>query len=498
MIRRGLPAVVSCALALLAVPGTASADDVGVFGAATAEYIQNTERDPSASAFDGRVELDVEIGSLTLGAVYRAHLLSEPTYNPAGKPLPDAEVTQRYVEFARDDLFLRAGDFFVTFGRGLALRSFEDVDLEHDTGLDGLYAEYSVGGAAVSALSGVATERISGTGFVDHRIRGARASVPVLDWLDVSGSVVERSATEWDEELVIPAQSARLEESVVAAGFGAGFGALSLGGEYADRGGENPVTGESAVEGHASYLSAMVDLPWVTVLGEYKDYDDFGHYLVNPPTCVRDHPWTLMNRVTHEVVLADERGFLVEGRAPLGESLYLVGGASEARSHGRDLRHWEYYGQLDHSFSDRVTGSAALSWSREYLFVGLEGTGKFDEHVSAAVDLAVEVSPGQTIELVGEGQRAEDPSGDTCGNYLLAFACYPTSSVTIVSAAEWTTDRFADRGVWVVTEVKFLPTPDSEIALALGSEPEGKKCSGGVCHFEPGFEGMRLRLSTYF
>lgn len=492
------PAAVWIVPLLVVAPLAASAEDVTVQGAATVEYIQNTDFDPSASAFDGRVELDIGIGAVTLGCVYRSHLLSEPTYNPAGRPLPDAELSQRYAEFTRDALTLRAGDCFATFGRGLALRSFEDVDLEYDTTLDGFLARYSFGAAALEAISGAATERVSRTGAIDHRIRGIHASVPVSGWLDVGGSVVERSATERDEVIVIPAESARFEESILTAEVGLRLGALEISGERAARDGRNPVTDDGAIDGRATYVAGSLSLPWLTLFGEYKDYWDFRHYLVSPPTCARDHAWTLPNRVTHEVALDDERGFLIEGSAPLGDGLYLTGGASEARNHAHDLRHWELYGELDHALSERVTGTLGASWSREYLFIGAEGVGKFDEHASAVVDLAIETAPGQLVELTGEGQRIEDPSGECFERYLVAFACYPTSFVTIVSAAEWTTDRFADRGAWLVTEVRFLPTPDSEIAVAVGSEPEGKKCSGGVCHFEPEFEGARLRLSTYF
>ncbi len=43
------------------------------------------------------------------------------------------------------------------------------------------------------------------------------------------------------------------------------------------------------VQGHAAYASGTLDLGLATLFGEFKDYDDFTHSLVNPPTCVHEH-----------------------------------------------------------------------------------------------------------------------------------------------------------------------------------------------------------------
>lgn len=44
---------------------------------------------------------------------------------------------KRYLEFRKDDLYIRAGDLYTLYGRGLALNLFESRPLGFDTGLDG-------------------------------------------------------------------------------------------------------------------------------------------------------------------------------------------------------------------------------------------------------------------------------------------------------------------------------------------------------------------------
>jgi len=471
--------------------------DVSTSGLLTAEYLYNTDEEASVS--EARLELDLWVGDFTIGAVYRAYQLSDPGYNPAGVEIPLAEIKHRYAEYDSGDLLLRGGNFFVTFGRGLTLRSYEEVELEYDTVLDGLLGEYRAGPVTVTALAGTATDDEAGTGYVEHAIRGGRASARPLDWLGVAASAVERITTQKDEDVDIPDELARDEDVVLGGELDLWLGRVTFGGEYAGRNGENPVTGGDEVQGHATYASATLDLDWVTLFGEVKDYDDFDHYVVNPPTCVRDHLWTLMNRATYVVNLNDERGFLVEGTAPVAGA-YVTGGASEARRHSGDLAHWEIFGQYEQTFGEGIMVSAAGSWSREYLFSGATSSGKFTEHTIAAGDVEFPVGDSQLVELSLEGQRIEDTTGDVYDEYLGAAAWYPSHRTTITAVVEKTTHDVGpdEPDVWLMVDWKQLLADDLEVTLSVGTQRGGKKCTGGVCYIEPEFEGARMRLTKYF
>ncbi|MFH1502194.1 MAG: DUF6029 family protein [Candidatus Eisenbacteria bacterium] len=476
-------------MALSSVPVLADTE-VLVSGVLNADYLYNT--DEEASAMDARLDLDLAVGPLTLGVVYRAYQLSDPLYNPADIDVPEATVKHRFAAYESGAFRARAGHFVSTFGHGLTLRSYEDVDLEYDTLLDGLRAEYDVGPVGVTALAGTVEEKLFGTRQREHRVRGVRVNVPVGGWAELAGSAVERAWTDGDEDITIPASQARFEDSLQGAELSLWLGPLTLAGEYAERDGENPVTGGGELTGYAAYATGTLELGWLTLFGEFKDYERFEHYLVSPPTAVRDHAYTLMNRATYQIKLDDERGFLVEGSAPVGDVLFLTGGASEARNHDGDLSHWEIFSQVDHSFAGPVTGGLGWSWSREYEL------GAFTEHMTGAADVYLTLGDGRVVETSFETQRAEDPAGVTWNDYLGSLTVYPGTDITLALNLEATTDETQERDVWTMVEVRALLPEDVEASFSMGTERGGKKCSGGVCYYEPEFEGARIRLAKYF
>ena len=483
-------ALAAAALILMGAPLPAAAQEVTARGSLTGEYLYNLVED--GSVFDGRVELDAETGPFLVGIVYRAYQLSDPDYNPALKDIPASEIKHRFAEFHKDALSVRAGHFFSTFGKGLALRSYEEIDLEHDTVLDGILASYDLGVASVTALSGIASEDLSPSRERNHTVRGVEVTASPWEWASLGGRAVERSWEDDDEDVALPDSLALFEDVVLSGQAELWLGPVSVSAEYAGRSGENPETGLESLQGHATYLSGTADLGWATLFGEVKDYEDFAHRFVNPPTCVREHPWTLMNRATYEIDLDDERGFLAEGTVPIGEQVSLTGGASEARDQNSDLAHWEMFGTVAYSIGESATGSFAASRSREYLL------GKFTEHVIGAADLDVDFASGFSLGVVAEAGTTDDVTGIQYEDYIASVTWYPGGGVTVSHVFEATTSELETRTTWLMSEVKKSITDDLEVALAAGAERGGKKCAGGVCYFEPEFEGVRLRLNAFF
>jgi len=494
-------ALLSVALLVLVAGSVSAETDVYASGVVQWEYLYNTDDDIESSVSDARVDLDIGVGPLTLGAVYRAYQLSDPAYNPAGEYIPEAEVKHRYMALEYEDINLRAGHFFATFGRGLTLRSYENADLEHDTVLDGIMVDYDAGFVGLTALAGTTKEDDSDTRYYTHVIRGARAAMPLGELFEIAGSIVERSRTLEDEDVAVHPDYARFEDGVLGAELSGWLGPLTFGGEYAERSGENPATGDPAedVQGHATYASGTLDLGLITLFGEFKDFDDFAHSLVNPPTAVREHLWTLMNRATYEVDLNDERGFLVEGSSTLGDVLFVTGGASEARSHDRDLRHWEMFGHATYDIGSDVTLGAAASRSREYLFGAEGGTGKFTEHTTGVAEVDFTGVDDLAVELTIEMQRTEDPAfEDVQKDYVASFTLYPGSDLTISGVYERTTADWEERETWTMFSVRKSFDNDLEAEFSGGTERGGKKCAGGICRYEPEFEGVRFRLTKFF
>jgi hypothetical protein len=435
---------------------------------------------------DGRVDFEVDVGPLTLGGTYRAYDFGEGDYNPRGIE-PAYGLTHRYVEGKVGGLSFRGGHYFSTFGRGLTLRGFEDIGLEHDTSLDGFIAEYEAGPFAFAGLGGRVTEREGEVRELEYRLRGGRARVLLQPGISLAVSGVSR-----DTEFILPEEFPEFADHVIGGEAEVWLGPVSIAGEYAYReGGYYPELEQEEETGHGVYLMGTATTSWSTLLAEYKNYERFEHALVNPPTCVRDHVWILMNRVTYQVDLGDERGFLAEGTLMPTDGLEITGGASEARRQDGNLAHWEIFGQADHSLPVWGITSVAGSWSREYAL------GKFTEYMTAAIDLEYGIGANE-VEIDLEAQRTEEPSGESFGTFLTSIGLYPGAGLSLSLVGETTSQAGLDQDFWLFGDIRKTISSDFEISLGGGTERGGKKCSGGVCFTEPEFKGIRLRFLSYF
>jgi hypothetical protein len=499
--------LVAAGLFLLVVaPSLCLGGDAEVRGLLRSTDLYNTDR--GAYVLDGRLDTEVDFSVFTLGGAYRGYHLSDKQYNPRGIDAPQPAIKHRYAEMRLANgagslgSTVRAGHFFATFDRGLTLRSFEDIDLERDTALDGVMGELEMErgagegpavGVTVSGLTGRAQERVTATRSNEHRASGARVALAREGVVTVAASYLERATERSDKTVALPGGLRRFDDHVIGGEVETWLGPVRLAGDYAYREGDYYVgLRKGDVPGHGLYLSGNFAGPWFTLLGEYKDYKRFQHALVNPPTCVTEHVWTLANRVTHVVNLDDERGFLAQGTLSVFENTPVTGGASEARTAGGGLANWEMFGEVGHPVARLGMGVVGGSWSREY--VG----GKFTEYMTVMLETETLAEGDVPFELGLGGQRIEEPSGETFENYLGSLTWYAAETVTVSGVAEATSQEGLTRDLWGYGEVSAALSDGLNVALGFGTERGGKKCSGGVCYTEPEFAGVRLRLSKSF
>jgi hypothetical protein len=482
---------VTCLVGLLCLLtiAAAHAEDMEARGSVRGEGLVNT--DEGAVVLDGRIDFEVDIGSFTFGGAYRAYDFGGD-YNPAGIA-PVYDLKHRYFEARHSGLFAKAGHYFSTLGRGLTLRSFEDIDLERDTALDGFTAEYEAGRYMITALAGELSEDVTDIQDREHRVRGGRFQASFTDMITVAATGLDRNTVRHDEEVALPESLSTFDDEVLGAEVEIWTGFLTFAGEYARReGGYYPLLRQRDSDGHGAYLSASVSTERLSLLGEYKDYERFEHELSSPPICVKEHVWALMNRVTHEVDFNNERGFLIEGILSAPADLQVTGGASEARTQGGGLVHWEIFGQVDQIEPRWGIRSLAGSWSREYL------SGRFTEYVSLALETEYQVAAGRIVEIGLEAQATEQPSGKSHEDLMAAINFYPAPGVTLAALGETTTSDDEARDIWLSGEIRMEVTQDFEVALGGGTERGGKRCSGGVCYTAPEYAGVRLTFSTFF
>ena len=234
----------------------AAAVEIDARGSANGDGRYHTEE--NAVVVDGRIDFDVDIGPFSFGGAYRAYDFGEGSYNPRGIA-PIFDIWHRYVEGRSGDLTARGGHYFSTFGRGLVLRGFEDIALEHDTSLDGFIAEYQPGTAGFTGLAGQASERISDIKSNTYRVRGGRLQGWLGSQVSVAVSGLDRSVTRKDEEITLPDSLSEFADYVLGSEAEAWLGPVSVVGEYAYRNGDYyPSLRQGKLDGHGFYLAGTV------------------------------------------------------------------------------------------------------------------------------------------------------------------------------------------------------------------------------------------------
>ena len=249
-------------------------------------------------------------------------------------------VTHRYLEAYSDNGTVRAGHYYALFGQGMTLNAYEQRDIRVDTNLEGLHIRGDRGPLSVTLLSGttVGGKMENETRPRTDRLQGGDVE---FGWWQ-TGITLGASAVElqWRDR---PTRDLRGGRMAIFRG------TLDAQGEYAEiqRPGRN---------GKGLYLSANLGIGPLQLSGEYKDYDSFwlrasdGNTTYNlPPSVIRDHTYTLLNRHPHLLDADDETGFQVEGTLAMFENSTLTAYAAQTRNQEdeRESNHFdEMFGEL--------------------------------------------------------------------------------------------------------------------------------------------------------
>jgi hypothetical protein len=229
--------------------------------------------------------------------------------------------------------------------------------------------------------------------------------------------------------------------------------------------------------------------------GEYKDYEDFRFFAYNqPPAATREPSYTLLSRHPYVLNPDNEKGYLVEAVVT------------------------PYFGAtltVTRSETDRQNGAAYFEeWFAEYrteIGEAFEVAAVFDyiQNVENAVEdytpiLEVEYAPGGEWSTRGEYQFQITDRGDVDETTHLGLLEYNVNTdLTFSGVGEFAdvfdpVSRETDWQSFIYGQVDYHVTDDHFLSVTVGKRREGYVCVGGICRFEPQFEGIEGRLVSTF
>ncbi len=451
---------------------------------ATDKFKYSFSTETEKEIFENWLDVSYQLGSFRTGIMLNSQAPSEEGNRRN-------EIVHRFFEFNSGPTDVRVGHFHGLFGRGLVFNSYEDRVVRIDTRLDGIMASTRQGRLSATAFSGTPSVRA-----LD--IRGADAEYNVLGNLFLGGSGLtyrsDNGPNATNEVFREWVGSFRVRhhfgfgDFYVEQGFKTGY-------EF-DR------TTDEADDGSAFYGNLNLYHGPFSISWENSYYRRFrvvqnadGKTTLNrPPSLAREFTWTLLNRAPHNLNSDDEKGnnldimysddhgwtLLASGARLLDledEVVYELAFASVKKSGLGPFRATAGFGYQDNEgLRQSIVGELIWlvdqthSWTLqvEHQHVRLGGGFGFDDG-AYDVDwfkLEYETAPRWAFAGIFEMNNKYDEQRELEGD--------------------------DNKGPFPAGQISYTISRGGSINLWGGSRQAGFLCSGGVCKFEPAFEGVEL------
>lgn len=449
---------------------------------ATDAFEYSYSSDTQKEIFENWLDVSYQLGGFRTGIMFNSQAPSE-------EGLRTNEVKHRFFEFSTGGVGIRAGHFYGLFGRGLVFNSYEDRTVRVDTRLDGLIATYSRGPVSATAFSGTPLLR-------DLDIRALDVEYNPLGNLHVGVSGLTYRPDNYQDD------AGRVHrENVTAVRLRENFG---FGDFYVERGGKTGYDFDSlnsdtdygsALYGNLNLYRGPFSASW-----EYSDYDKFeivsradGITALNrPPALAREFTWTLLNRAPHTLNANDEKGrnldLMYSGDSGL---TLLASGADIERHNGATVYQLGYFSVEQERVGDfRLVGAFGYQDSE-----GLRQT------MAGEVTWFASESSSWALQAEQQHVRLGESPGVNLGAYdeqwfKLEFESAPSWAIAAIVE---TNNKFDEQrapgekaGPFASGQITYTLQSGGNLNLWFGQRQAGFLCSGGVCKFEPEFEGVEF------
>ncbi len=392
----------------------------------------------------------------------------------------------RNIQFSNELFELTAGTYYVLFGRGLILRSYENRDLRYDNNIDGVKGNLEFEGFRLTMLSGTATGRYE---RLEDPLHAADAQMAFTDWLSLGGSYLRADVTDFGLVRMFGGNATF------------SFPNADLYAEYAKK--DNPTGEYIPGDGSGIYASANLYTPGIGLTLEYKDYDklDFIDKDVtfnNPPALAREHTYTLLNRHAYVLEMMDERGYQAEVTTTPADNLSVLVNGSYTTNRRDDLAFSEIYGETEYDLAEKAVIKGAFS-RQEY-----KTEPGAPVRLAPVVDLIYYLSDATSLNFILEHLYTEKYDAKlTYYDQILSLSLSqsPIASLTLTyeRTTEWKTqEEWSGNRNWLMGTLDLALGDSHNLSLGLGSRRKGKVCSGGVCVDKPALDGWEIKLLSRF
>ena len=446
------------------------------------EYSYSTET--NNEILENWLDIDFYFENFTAGLRMELYHPRDPTLQFPGSDAVEEGVTFRYFEYQRDNIRARIGNYYAMFGRGLVLRTYEDRNIRIDNNMEGVRFDFSKDLLSATFLSG---RPINLSGERTDLLHGADLALRPTEWVVLGGSYLNSDPHQRNK--------AEIASGRVVASLSGSNWAWDLYGEYGKR---------TKSQGKGVYISSSFTTAGFGLSLEYKYYDLFSFQSKErthntPPALVREHAYTLLNRDPYELDADDEVGIQIEATYSPDPNTSIVANYSLTKDNdktiwgGVETRYEEGYTEIEHHFSDAFYSTGAIGASQN----------ESDTYITPIFESTYSLDPANSLRFVFQHRHTKSHSFGEFDNhmYSLEFARSPRFTMSLVG--EWTNMSEIQKklkhvskrnNMWLFGQLDVNISPNHDLSVMYGSRQAGFLCAGGVCRFEPEFEGIEVKL----
>lgn len=471
------------------------------------EYSYNVET--KKEILENWLNLDYTLGMFSAGMRLDVFQPNDPDPSISRGKDRFAEIDYKYFKADIGDrsegLEAIGGNFYTLFGRGMVLKSYEDRAIRIDNNLLGIKVTGRYMGFILTGLSGTASNINNERNDILHA-----ADLEYRGWRPVKfGATVASNLPPSEEIARTTLASIRLLPS---------FWNIDVYTEYTAKFNEdirqNVFEGSETIVGQGFYGNLNFYIGSLSLLGEYKYYDNIaftsqdGTIFYNTPPSVRlEYTYTLPNRHPSPLNQANEKGFQVAAGYSLSEETYLNAAYTQTKSLpsssyyqrvnqinipvSTQLQEFYFNGQQD--WNDNLTTIAAFAYNEEL--------ATNTKNITPILENRFYFGEVNTIKIILEHQHVTDRTtdekyfSDVLSVEYLRSPKFSIAFVAEVQTKEPEPGRTA-RKFWGFVQAGYKIGGHTDINLLVGTRQAGNICIGGVCRFEPAFQGVELKLLT--
>ncbi|MBT8380255.1 MAG: hypothetical protein KJN64_13600 [Ignavibacteria bacterium] len=471
------------------------------------EYSYNTDTD--RDILENWLNLDYSKGIFSSGLRLEVFQPNDPDPSISRGKNRFAEIDYIYIKADlisdNEGIDITAGNFYSLFGRGMVLKSYEDRSIRIDNNLLGLRVTGKYAGFVLTGLTGTAANINNERKDIIHA-----ADLEFKGWKPLKvGATVASNIPEVEGVAKTTMASFRAIPS---------FWNIDIYTEYTAKFNsdvkQNIFNGDESIIGQGFYGNLNFYLGSLSLLGEYKYYDNIAFtsqdgtiFYNTPPSLRQEYTYVLPNRHPFPLNQNNEKGFQLAAGYNATDETYLNAAVTLTETLPMD----SYYKRLLKDSSDVETQlkevylQAQQDWSYEFTTIAAfaynEENATKTKTITPILENRFYFGGVNTIKLVLEHQHTtvrttgEQYYSDVVSIEYLRSPRFNVSVVAELETREPEKGRTVRR-LWGFIQAGYKIGYHTDISLLIGTRQAGNICIGGVCRFEPAFKGIELKMLT--